>query len=104
MHNLGVGINTYSENKEEASKFLAFLASEEAMAMYNERGGLPPVEGVMDDFYVENINEYGFTQYIGPETMSMLEIMAGELSAAWSGDKPAEEAIQDAQQAIENLF
>ncbi|MCR9135121.1 MAG: sugar ABC transporter substrate-binding protein [Alphaproteobacteria bacterium] len=45
FHALGLGINAASEKKDEARAFLSYLGSEEAMKMYIDGGGQPPVVG-----------------------------------------------------------
>ncbi|MFW6381291.1 MAG: ABC transporter substrate-binding protein [Bacillota bacterium] len=104
VHNLGVGLNKYSDNKEEASKFLTYLATTDAMEMYHENGGLPPVTGVINDVYAQNIDEYGFTEYIGRETTPIFEEMARYLGEAWSNQMSPEEALQAADEAVNDVL
>ena len=69
IHSLGIGMNKASQNKEDAGKFVAYLASEEAMEVYGKAGGTPPVPAVLEalaeqrpEFPLvgEHADQYGF--------------------------------------------
>jgi len=104
IHNLGVGLNKHSDKKDEASQFLIYLATKEAMQSYYDNGGLPPVEGVIDEYYAQNIDKYGFSEYIGKETVPILEEMAKYLSETWSNQTGSKEALEKADEAINKLL
>src|SRR5207245_4217225 len=49
VHALGVGISTYSGAKAGVQKWARFLATTQAMRMYAQAGGIPPVRAALTD-------------------------------------------------------
>lgn len=113
VHALGVGLNAASEHKEEAFKWISFLATPEAMRMYAEAGGIPPVSEVLTEMgdqrpefpiIAEHVDKYGFVETTRAETVPILEILAKRFSAAWALETSPEEALDMAQQEVIELL
>jgi multiple sugar transport system substrate-binding protein len=113
IHSLGVALSKYSKNKSAALDFLAFLASEEAMQIYGDNGGLPGVEDILmamgedrpeTPLLAEHIKEYGFVESTEGETMSILEVMANRLTGIWAGQYGVEEGLELIQEEVEELL
>lgn len=113
VHCLGVALSKYSKKKEAALKFLAFLSTEKAMKMYAENGGIPPVESILismgnkrSEFpkIAEHVKKYGFVESTLGETMSILKILADELTSIWTGQVDVEKGLMRAQKKIEELL
>ena len=109
VHSLGLGINAASPRKEQAARFLAFLASRQAMELYAKSGGLPPVSAVLGGMadtrpefplVAEHVEKYGYVEYTGPETRAILQALADHLSAAWAGKVSTAEALKRANEAV----
>lgn len=113
VHSLGLGLNAASPRKQEAFEFLAFLASEQAMQMYAENGGLPPVASVLESLadrrpefvsVAEHVDKYGYVESTRPETQAILQALADNLSAAWSGQVDPVAALEQAQKDVVNIL
>lgn len=113
VHCLGVALSKYSKKKDAALKFLSFLASEEAMKMYAENGGIPPVEPILialgskrPEFpaIAEHVKKYGYVESTLGETMAILEVLSNKLTAYWAGQIKLEEALDQAQRECETIL
>lgn len=113
VHSLGLGINAASPRKEQAARFLAFLASQQAMELYAKNGGLPPVSDVLSGMagtrpefklVAEHVEKYGYVEYTGPETRAILQALADQLSAAWAERVSTGEALKKADQAVAGIL
>src|SRR5690625_2287757 len=113
VHSLGVGLNKYSNNKEAALKWMEYLTTEEAMNIYAENGGIPSIASVLEGMesekpifpiISEHIESYGYSVPTIPETQEILEILAEELSPAWVGEIESDEALENAQNQLEELL
>lgn len=113
VHCLGVALSKYSKKKDAALKFLSFLASEEAMKMYAENGGIPPVEPVLKSLgdkrpefpaIAEHVKKYGYVESTSAETMAILEVLSNKLTAYWAGQLELERALEEAQRECEALL
>lgn len=115
VHALGVGLNSVSKHKKEAFKWMAFLASPEAMLMYAKYGGIPPVgivlkspklaaEHVEYPVISKHVDAYGFVETTIPETTAILEVMSKHLSAAWALQVDPKEALDAANKEIYDLL
>jgi multiple sugar transport system substrate-binding protein len=112
IHSLGVALSKYSKNKTASLAFLGYLASEKAMQIYAENGGLPGVENVLMSMkdtrpemplLAEHIKKYGFVESTEGETMTILEIMANKLTGLWAGQYSVEEGLAQIQKEVEKL-
>lgn len=108
LHALGIGLNKASENKDDAGKFLAFLASDAAMEIYGKAGGTPPVPGVLKalegqrpEFPLvgEYAAAYGFVVKGGTsaQAVPVYEVLAENFSAYWAGQQDLDTTLQKAQ-------
>lgn len=103
-HTLGVGLSKYSEHKEEAARWLAWLYTDEAAKLYAEAGGIAPSKAVLADmaearpdfgFMVDILNDYGKNL---PPTAGILEDMACQtLADAWNGVMDFDTALAQLQ-------
>lgn len=113
VHALAVALNKYSKNKAAALKFLDYLATTDAMSTYAQAGGIP----AMPDVLAENedlnpafgeiatsIEKYGYAVPVFPETFQAYSALAEDLSGAWIGQVPAEEALQKANDDLQELL
>jgi multiple sugar transport system substrate-binding protein len=108
VHSLGIGMNKASKEKEQAGKFLAYLASEAAMKIYAEAGGTPPMPSVLaaladkrPEFPLvgQYAADYGYVVNGGTAAYAVpvYEALAENLSAAWAGQKSIDEALAGAE-------
>ena len=117
FHSLGLGINTASENKEDAKKFLRWLAtSKEANTLYAELGGAPPVTdeimaAVAEDrpdmvLMGEHAAEYGFVMNggAGEHALRIYEIMAENFTGYWAGEKSIDDALGQVEKEMTEIF
>jgi len=113
VHSLGVALSKYSKKKDAALKFLSFLATEEAMKMYAENGGIPPVETILKamgdrrpefPLIADHVKKYGYVESTAAQTMAILEVMANKLTAYWTGQIQLEVALQEIQKECEALL
>lgn len=113
VHALAVALNTYSNNKAAAKKFLSYLATPEAMGQYAEAGGIPAMPKVLADKasvnpafpkISESIEKYGYAVPVFPNTFQAYSKLAETLSGAWVGQSDAKSATQAANSALEALL
>ena len=108
VHSLGVGMNASGERKEAAGRFVNYLFTQQAMRIYAEAGGSPPVMPVMEalrdrrpDFplMARFLEEYAYVVNGGTAAYAVpvYEIMAEEFSAVWAGDQTIEQALSAAE-------
>lgn len=112
VHCLGVALSKYSKKKDAALKFLGFLTTEEAMKMYAEHGGIPPVETVLKamgdrrpefPLIADHVRKYGYVETTISQTMAILEIISNRLTAYWAGQIQLEDALKQIQSECEAL-
>jgi multiple sugar transport system substrate-binding protein len=112
IHALGIGLNKASENKDDAGKFLAYLASEEAMRIYGEAGGTPPVPAVLESLKAkrpefplvgEHAAEYAFVVKGGTsaQAVPVYEVLAENFSGYWAGQLDLDTALANARKGME---
>lgn len=113
IHSLAVGLNKYSKNKKAALKWMNYLTTNDAMDIYAENGGIPPIESVLNDMgkekpalpiMAEHIKKYGFSEPTLPETQKILETLAKDLSPAWVGEKDINSALEKAQDDVSQIL
>ena len=103
-HSLGIGMNAAGEHKEAAGRFVNYLFSEEAMRIYAEAGGSPPVTPVLEglsearpDFALlaRYLAQYAYVVNGGTAAYAVpvYEIMAEEFSAVWAGSRSIDAAL-----------
>lgn len=103
-HTLGVGISKYSEHKEDAARWVAWLYGDEAAKLYADAGGIPPSIQVLADmaearpdfgYMADVVNEYGRNL---PPTAGIIEdIACGGLSNAWTDVVTIDEGLAAVQ-------
>lgn len=112
VHGQGIGINKYSDKKEESLKWMEYLTTNKANEIYAEHGGITAVPEVMENFdknpllaeISKHIQEYGYYEPTLLETNQILQILADELSPAWVGEVESEDALLEAKNRIESLM
>lgn len=113
VHSLAVAINKFSNNQEAAQKWAAFLATEEAMALYAENGGVPSMPGILNGMVdtnasfanmIEYANEIGYSEPKVPREFDIYAALAEELSLAWLGQESASDAAAAADAAMAELL
>ena len=115
VHALGVGISTYSGAKAGVQKWARFLATTQAMRMYAQAGGIPPVRAALTDpalaksrpefpVIAEHVEKYGYVETTIAETVPILEILAKHLSAAWALQVVPKTALDRANGEIMQLL
>lgn len=111
VHSLGIGLNAASENKEAAGKFLAWLASEEAMRIYGEAGGTPPFPAVLEELAGQRPEfplvgqyaaDYGFVVTGGTAAYAVpvYEVLSEAFSGYWAGQGDVDSALAAAAAGI----
>ena len=117
FHSLGLGVNAASDNKEDARKFLRWLATDKAAnTLYAELGGAPPVtDEIMATVAADRPDmplmgqhaaEFGFVMNGGASehALRIYEIMAENFTAYWAGDATAEQALAEVETAMAEIF
>jgi len=113
VHCLGIALSKYSRKKSAALKFLAFISTQDAMKMYANNGGIPPVEPILMSMgdkrpefpkIAEHVKKYGFVETTRGETMSILKILSDELTSIWTGQVSVDEGLKIAQRKVEELL
>ena len=113
VHSLAVAINKFSNNQEAAQKWAAFLATEEAMALYAENGGVPSMPGILNGMVdtnasfanmIEYANAIGYSEPKVPREFDIYAALAEELSLAWLGQESASDAAAAADAAMAELL
>ena len=116
IHGLGLGLNKASTHKEEAKKFLDWLATPEAMTIYALGGGSPAltetvVAGVVKERpdlkkLGEFAGSYGFVMTGGTaaKALQVYELQANEFTAYWSGEKSLDEALAATKAGMTELL
>ncbi|MBI3962762.1 MAG: extracellular solute-binding protein [Deinococcus sp.] len=108
VHSLELALSTASDMQAEGIQFLRFVASQEAMLLYAQSGGLPPYDFVLSSpelvathaqypATLESAQNYGFVETTSPTLFPVLTILSNHLSAAWAGQIPVDTALQQAQ-------
>ena len=114
VHSLGIGMNKSSDKKDAAGKFAAWLFSEEAMKVYADAGGLPPVGSVLrgmatqrPEFPIvaEHLGKYGVVVNGGTAAYAIpvYTALAEQFSAVWAGQKSVDDALKAATEAMNKL-
>ena len=112
IHALGIGLNKASTHKDEAGKFLAYLASDDAMRTYGQAGGTPPVPAVLGalkdkrpEFPLvgDYAAKYAFVIDSGTtaQAVPIYEVLAQNFSGYWAGQLTLDQALQNAQRGME---
>lgn len=113
VHSLAVAENKFSLNPQAAQKWLAFLATEEAMAIYAEAGGVPSMPGILRGMVdtnasfenmIEYANEIGYSRPPLSREFDVYAALAEKLSPAWLGLESPELAAAAADRAMADLI
>jgi multiple sugar transport system substrate-binding protein len=113
VHSLAVAQNKFSANPEASQKWLAYLATEEAMAIYAENGGVPSMPGILNGMVdsnasfanmIEYANEIGYSEPKVPREFDIYAALAEKLSLAWLGEESASAAAEAADAAMADLL
>jgi multiple sugar transport system substrate-binding protein len=116
IHGLGFGINKSSTNKEGATKFLAWLATPEAMEIYARAGGSPALVDAMTAKLAKDrpdlvklgqyAGQYGFVMNGGTaaKTLSIYELQAKEFTGYWAGTQSLDQALANTAKGMAELL
>ena len=116
FHTLGLGLNKASDKKDEAKRFLAYLATPEAMTMYTKEGGQPPViDSIMQavasgrpDMLMmgDNAAKYGFVPRGGTsaEALGVYTNMAENFTGYWNETIDQATAIKNVSDYMNGVF
>ncbi|WP_426989345.1 ABC transporter substrate-binding protein [Pseudarthrobacter sp. Y6] len=113
VHALAVSLNKYSNNKGAAKKWLTYLATPDAMTQYAEAGGIPAMPQVLEAKksinpafaqVSESISKHGFAEPVFPKTFNAYSKIAEDLSGAWVGQTPVDEAVKTANLNLQELL
>lgn len=107
----GFAMTNYSQHKEQAAAFLAFLASDDGQQIIAENGIIPTKEGFTSDQRMAQdllalAKDQGFTRYpmidnvIQPEVS---DVGTKVLNAAFGGAQSVAEALKAMQQTLDGL-
>lgn len=111
VHSLGIGLNTASKNKADAGKVLAWLATKDAMTVYAQAGGTPPVPEILKamasarpEFPLvgDFVDRYGFVVTGGTAAYAVpvYEVLAEKFSAFWAGQLDLDTALKQAAEGM----
>jgi multiple sugar transport system substrate-binding protein len=113
VHALGVGINKNSEKQEAAIKFMKYLASQDAMKLYADNGGIPPVTEILNGmkadrpefpYIAEHVDKYGFVVDTSDKVFPILNVLAEHFSGVWAGQTDVDVAVTKAQEEVTKLL
>lgn len=111
VHSLGIGLNTASKNKADAGKVLAWLATKDAMTVYAQAGGTPPVPEILKAMAAARpefplvgdfVDRYGFVVTGGTAAYAVpvYEVLAEKFSAFWAGQLDLDTALKQAAEGM----
>jgi multiple sugar transport system substrate-binding protein len=89
-----------------------FAQSRVATKIYAQNGGLPPVASVLNGMAKSDpeypaisraLQKYGFSEPRTPQEMQILQTLASDLSGAWAGVEPVNQALKNAQTAVKGM-
>ncbi|OLP57612.1 ABC transporter substrate-binding protein [Rhizobium rhizosphaerae] len=116
IHGLGLGLNKAAKNKEGATRFLKWLATENAALAYAKAGGSPalapevvakvaaerPDLVKLGDF----AGKYGYvmTGATSAKALSVYELQAKEFTGYWSGQQSLDEALKKTETGMAELL
>ncbi|WP_407703798.1 extracellular solute-binding protein [Xaviernesmea oryzae] len=116
IHGLGLGLNKAAKNKEGATKFLKWLATENAALTYAKAGGSPALSPEvvakiaadrpdlvkLGDF----AGKYGYvmTGATSAKALSVYELQAKEFTGYWSGQQSLDEALKKTETGMADLL
>ncbi|MET3721913.1 MULTISPECIES: extracellular solute-binding protein [unclassified Arthrobacter] len=113
VHALAVSLNKYGNNKGAAKTWLTYLATPDAMTQYAEAGGIPAMPQVLEAKksinpafaqVSESISKHGFAEPVFPKTFNAYSKIAEDLSGAWVGQTPVDEAVKTANRNLQELL
>src|SRR4051794_14662013 len=113
VHALSISINKYGKNKAAAKKVLTYLAKPDAMTQYAQAGGIPAMPKVLADNeslnpafgqVSDSIAKYGYAEPVFPKTFQAYSTLAEDLSGAWVGQTPVDEAVKKANSDLQDLL
>jgi multiple sugar transport system substrate-binding protein len=113
VHSLGVALNKYSKNKDGAIKWMNYLTTVDAMNVYADNGGIPPISEVLNGkkdknavlpLIAEHVGKYGYSVPILAETQPILQKLAEALNGAWVGQEDIDKALAKAQDEVSKLL
>lgn len=116
VHSLGLGINAAAENPEGAERFLQWLATPEAMAVYARAGGAPGLAGdalaavAADRPDLAQLGDYAVNYgYVmrgatGANALAVYERQAADFTGYWAGTSTLDEALASATEGMTELL
>ena len=112
VHALSVGINKYGKNQAAAEKWLAYLATPEAMTAYAKAGGIPAQPAVLSSltgtnpifkYVARDLATDGFAEPSLLKTFDIETTLAQDLSGAWAGQQSIDAALKKADSDVAAL-
>ncbi len=113
VHDLAISLNKYGPHQQKMLQFLKWFAqSPVATKIYAKNGGLPPVASVLNGMakshpeypaIVTSLQKYGFSEPRTPKEMQILQTLASDLSGAWAGVEPVNQALKNAQTSVKGI-
>lgn len=113
VHALGIGVNKHSKNTEATLKFMRYVASADAMQVYANNGGIPPITEVLNNladkrpefpYIAEHVDKYGYVEDTSENVFPILNILAEHFSGVWAGQTDIDEAAKTAQEKVAELL
>lgn len=116
VHSLGLGINAASDNKEGAERFLQWMATPDAMAVYAGAGGAPGLAGAALDAVAgerpdlaqlgDYAVRYGYVMRgaTGATALAVYERQAADFTGYWAGTTSLDEALASATDGMTELL
>lgn len=113
VHALAVSLNKYSAHKGAAKKWLSYLATPAAMTEYAQAGGIPAMPKVLQSEKSVNpaftqvassIADHGYSEPVFPKTFQAYSKLAEDLSGAWVGQTPVDQAVKTANEDLQQLL
>lgn len=113
VHALSNSLNKYSKNKAAAKTWLSYLATTTAMTQYAQAGGIPAMPKVLEaeksinpafSQVSDSIAKFGFSEPVFPQAFQAYSKLAEDLSGAWVGQTPVDDAVKTANSDLQQLL
>ncbi|MET0359553.1 MAG: extracellular solute-binding protein [Pararhizobium sp.] len=116
IHGLGLGLNKNAKNKEGATRFLKWLATEEAALAYARSGGspalVPEVVAKVAEARPDLVklgafaSKYGYVMNgaTSANALSIYELQAKEFTGYWAGQQSLDEALANTKSGMQTLL
>jgi multiple sugar transport system substrate-binding protein len=113
VHALAIALNTHSQQKEAALRWMEYLATAEAMDAYAKAGAIPSMPSVLAAnvdinpvfaFIADHVQKYGYSPTIWEGTFAAMTALSEELTPAFIGTGDVDAALAAANARLAELL